>query len=75
MGGVQVLKLDTCLPAKPYDKSGPRLLTRNTTRTAWKAIFQVMESGAERVAMLGIAGIGKSRSFALVLCVRIFRSR
>ena len=66
-GGVEVLQLDTCLPAKPYAESGPKLLTRKTTRTAWKAIFQVMESGAERVAMLGIPGIGKSRSLALGL--------
>ena len=65
-GGVEVLQLDTCLPAKPYDKSGPKLLTRKTTRTAWKAIFQVIEK-EKRVAMLGIPGIGKSRSLALGL--------
>ena len=74
-GGVEVLQLDTCLPAKPYDKSGPKLLTRKTTRTAWKAIFQVMESGAERVAMLGIPGIGKSRSLALGLWYLIGNER
>ena len=65
-GGVEVLKLERCLPAEPYAESGPKLLTRETTRTAWKAIFQVIEK-EKRVAMLGIPGIGKSRSLALGL--------
>ena len=70
-----MLKLERCLPAEPYAESGPKLLTRETTRTAWKAIFQVMESGAERVAMLGIPGIGKSRSLALGLWYLIGNER
>ena len=73
-GGVEVLKLERCLPAKPYDKSGPKLLTRKTTRTAWKAIFQVIEK-EKRVAMLGIPGIGKSRSLALGLWYLIGNER
>ena len=73
-GGVEVLKLERCLPAEPYDKSGPKLLTRKTTRTAWKAIFQVMEK-EKRVAMLGIPGIGKSRSLALGLWYLIGKER
>ncbi|CAJ1375946.1 unnamed protein product [Effrenium voratum] len=59
--GVQVFDLKTCLPAEPYDLSGRKLLTRNTTRQAWQATF------ARRVAMLGTPGIGKSRSLALGL--------
>lgn len=61
------MNLTRCLPAKPYAKSGPKLLSRTTTRTAWEAIFRVMEGGDERVAMLGTPGIGKSRSLALGL--------
>ena len=73
-GGVEVLKLERCLPAKPYAESCPELLTRKTTRTAWKAIFQVIEK-EERVAMLGIPGIGKSRSLALGLWYLIGKER
>ncbi|CAJ1346640.1 unnamed protein product, partial [Effrenium voratum] len=65
--GVQVFDLKECLPARPYDLSGRKLLTRNTTRQAWKATFELMKNGTERVAMLGIPGIGKSRSLALGL--------
>ncbi|CAJ1404856.1 unnamed protein product [Effrenium voratum] len=65
--GAQVFDLKECLPARPYDLSGRKLLTRNTTRQAWKATFELMKDGAERVAMLGIPGIGKSRSLALGL--------
>ncbi|CAJ1375801.1 unnamed protein product [Effrenium voratum] len=65
--GVQVFDLKECLPARPYDLSGRKLLTRNTTRQAWKATFELMKDGTERVAMLGIPGIGKSRSLALGL--------
>ena len=67
VAGVQVFHLTKSLPAKPYAQSGPKLLTRNTTRRAWKATFEVMTKGVERVAMLGIPGIGKSRSLALGL--------
>ncbi|CAJ1396810.1 unnamed protein product [Effrenium voratum] len=65
--GVEVFDLKECLPARPYDLSGRKLLTRNTTRQAWKATFELMKNGTERVAMLGIPGIGKSRSLALGL--------
>ena len=44
-----------------------RLLTRNTTRQAWQASFKLMSNGIERVAMLGVPGIGKSRNLALGL--------
>ena len=59
---MQVFDLKTCLPAEPYDLSGRKLLTRNTTRQAWQATFELMKDGARRVAMLGTPGIGKSRS-------------
>ncbi|CAE7541459.1 unnamed protein product [Symbiodinium sp. CCMP2592] len=65
--GVQVFNLTKTLPVEPYDQSGPRLLTRNTTRRAWKAIFELMRNGTKRVAMLGVPGIGKSRNLALGL--------
>ncbi|CAE7871193.1 unnamed protein product, partial [Symbiodinium necroappetens] len=65
--GVQVFELTKSLPAEPYQQSGSKLLTRNTTRQAWKATFTVMQTGIKRVAMLGIPGIGKSRSLALGL--------
>ncbi|CAJ1428717.1 unnamed protein product, partial [Effrenium voratum] len=65
--GVQVFDLKTCLPAEPYDLSGRKLLTRNTTRQAWQATFELMKDGTRRVAMLGTPGIGKSRSLALGL--------
>ncbi|CAJ1408220.1 unnamed protein product [Effrenium voratum] len=65
--GVQVFDLKTCLPAEPYDLSGRKLLTRNTTRQAWQATFELLKNGTRRVAMLGIPGIGKSRSLALGL--------
>ncbi|CAJ1343840.1 unnamed protein product [Effrenium voratum] len=65
--GVQVFDLKECLPARPYDLSGRKLLTRSTTRQAWQATFELMKDGTERVAMLGIPGIGKSRSLALGL--------
>ena len=64
---MQVFDLKECLPARPYDLSGRKLLTRNTTRQAWKATFELMKNGTKRVAMLGIPGIGKSRSLALGL--------
>ena len=65
--GVQVFDLTKTLPVEPYGQSGPQLLTRNTTRRAWKASFECMRNGTKRVAMLGIPGIGKSRSLALGL--------
>ncbi|CAJ1349768.1 unnamed protein product, partial [Effrenium voratum] len=65
--GVHVFDLKTCLPAEPYDLSGRKLLTRNTTRQAWQATFELMKDGTRRVAMLGTPGIGKSRSLALGL--------
>ena len=67
VAGVQVFNLTKSLPAKPYGQSGPKLLTRNTTRRAWKATFDLMRNGTERVAMLGVPGIGKSRNLALGL--------
>eukprot|EP00439_Symbiodinium_sp_Y106_P001971 s13350_g1.t1 len=65
--GVQVFDLKTSLPVEPYGQSGPRLLTRNTTRQAWQASFKLMSNGIKRVAMLGVPGIGKSRNLALGL--------
>ncbi|CAE7864760.1 unnamed protein product, partial [Symbiodinium necroappetens] len=65
--GVQVFDLTKTLPVEPYGQSGPKLLTRNTTRRAWKASFERMRNGTKRVAMLGIPGIGKSRNLALGL--------
>ena len=67
VAGVQVFNLKTSLPVEPYDQSGPKLLTRNTTRRAWKATFELMKGGTKRVAMLGVPGIGKSRNLALGL--------
>ena len=54
MISLQVFDLKTSLPVKPYGQSGPRLLTRNTTRRAWQATFELMRNGIERVAMLGV---------------------
>ena len=65
--GVQVFDLKKSLPVEPYGQSGPRLLTRNTTRRAWQATFELMKGGIKRVAMLGVPGIGKSRNLALGL--------
>ena len=67
VAGVQVFNLKTSLPVEPYGQSGPNLLTRNTTRRAWKATFELMRNGTKRVAMLGVPGIGKSRNLALGL--------
>ena len=67
VAGVQVFDLETSLPVEPYGESGPKLLTRNTTRQAWTAIFERMKAGIKRVAMLGVPGIGKSRNLALGL--------
>ena len=68
VAGVQVFHLEKSLPVEPYSQSGPKLLTRNTTREAWKASFKLMkENGIKRVAMLGVPGIGKSRNLALGL--------
>ena len=67
VAGVQVFDLKTSLPVEPYGQSGPRLLTRNTTRQAWQASFKLMSNGIKRVAMLGVPGIGKSRNLALGL--------
>ena len=67
VAGVQVFNLTKSLPVEPYSESGPKLLTRNTTRTAWKATFELMKNNTKRVAMLGIPGIGKSRNLALGL--------
>ena len=73
VAGVQVFNLTKTLPVKPYGQSGPALLTRNTTRRAWNATFELMRRGTERldgierVAMLGVPGIGKSRNLALGL--------
>ena len=64
---MQVFNLTKSLPVEPYDQSGPRLLTRNTTRRAWQATFELMKGDIKRVAMLGVPGIGKSRSLALGL--------
>ena len=67
VAGVQVFNLTKSLPVKPYGESGPKLLTRTTTRRAWHATFELMKGGIERVAMLGVPGIGKSRNLALGL--------
>ena len=67
VAGVQVFNLAKSLPAEPYDQSGPNLLTRNTTRRAWNATFEIMKGRIKRVAMLGVPGIGKSRNLALGL--------
>ena len=68
VAGVQVFHLEKSLPVEPYSQSGPKLLTRNTTREAWKASFKLMkENRIKRVAMLGVPGIGKSRNLALGL--------
>ena len=67
VAGVQVFNLTKSLPAEPYDQSGPKLLTRNTTRRAWNATFEIMKGRIKRVAMLGVPGIGKSRNLALGL--------
>ena len=43
--------------------SGTAMLSRKTIRVAWDAAFEEMEQGhALRVAMVGMPGIGKSRS-------------
>ncbi|CAE7816953.1 unnamed protein product, partial [Symbiodinium microadriaticum] len=47
--GVQVFNLTKTLPVKPYGQSGPALLTRNTTRRAWNATFELMRRGTERL--------------------------
>ena len=67
VAGVQVFNLTKSLPVEPYSESGPKLLTRNTTRRAWKATFELMKNNTKRVAMLGVPGIGKSRNLALGL--------
>ena len=67
VAGAQVFNLTKSLPVEPYSESGPKLLTRNTTRRAWKAIFELMKNDTKRVAMLGVPGIGKSRNLALGL--------
>ena len=73
VAGVQVFNLTKSLPVEPYSQSGPKLLTRTTTRQAWQATFELMNRGTERadgikrVAMLGVPGIGKSRNLALGL--------
>ena len=67
VAGVQVFNLTKTLPVEPYGQSGPQLLTRNTTRTAWNATFELMKNNTKRVAMLGVPGIGKSRNLALGL--------
>ena len=67
VAGVQVFHLTKSLPVKPYGQSGPKLLTRTTTRRTWQATFELMKGGIERVAMLGVPGIGKSRNLALGL--------
>ena len=67
VAGVQVFNLTKSLPVEPYSESGPNLLTRNTTRRAWKATFELMKNNTKRVAMLGVPGIGKSRNLALGL--------
>ena len=64
---MQVFNLTKSLPVEPYSESGLNLLTRNTTRQAWKATFELMKGGTKRVAMLGVPGIGKSRNLALGL--------
>ena len=66
VAGVQVFNLTKSLPVEPYSESGPKLLTRNTTRRAWKATFELMKN-TKRVAMLGVPGIGKSRNLVLGL--------
>ena len=60
--GVQLFKLNRSLTAD-YGVSGTALLSRKTIRVAWDAAFEEMEQGhALRVAMVGMPGIGKSRS-------------
>ncbi|CAL1163102.1 unnamed protein product [Cladocopium goreaui] len=60
--GVQLFKLNRSLTAD-YRMSGTAMLSRKTIRVAWDAAFEEMEQGhALRVAMVGMPGIGKSRS-------------
>ena len=61
VAGVQVFHLEKSLPVEPYSQSGPKLLTRNTTREAWKASFKLMkENGIKRVAMFGVRALGRA---------------
>ena len=60
--GVQLFKLNRSLTAD-YRMSGTAMLSRKTIRVAWDAAFEEMEQRrALRVAMVGMPGIGKSRS-------------
>ena len=58
--GVEVLNLTTSLDDH-YAQSGQKLLSRTTTRDAWKKTFNKLKT-AKRVAMMGVPGIGKSRN-------------
>ena len=60
VAGVQVFNLTKSLPVEPYNESGPNLLTRNTTRRAWKATFELMKNNTKRVAMLGVPASGRA---------------
>ena len=60
--GVQLFKLNRSLTAE-YRMSGTAMLSRKTMRVAWDAVFQLLEQDKmDRIAMVGMPGIGKSRS-------------
>lgn len=60
--GVQLFKLNRSL-IKDYATSGAAMFSRKTNRVAWDAAFKKMEQGQfKRIAMVGMPGIGKSRS-------------
>lgn len=60
--GVQLFKLNRSLTAD-YRMSGTAMLSRKTMRVAWDAAFQLLEQDKmDRIAMVGMPGIGKSRS-------------
>ena len=59
---VELFQLNGFL-ARDYAKSGTALFSRKATRVAWDAVFQLLEQDKmDRIAMLGMPGIGKSRS-------------
>ena len=60
--GMQLFKLNRSLTAD-YRMSGTAMLSRKTMRVAWDAVFQLLEQDKmDRIAMVGMPGIGKSRS-------------
>ena len=56
VAGVQVFNLTKPLPVEPYNESGPNLLTRNTTRRAWKATFELMKNNNKARGHVGRPG-------------------